>query len=61
MTLHLNEEKIVGGLLGVVTGDALGLPVQFLTREEVSENPIVKMRGGGVSIHLLGLGQMTVL
>lgn len=48
MTVKMTEEKIVGGLLGVVTGDALGLPVQFLTREEVSENPIKGMRGGGV-------------
>jgi ADP-ribosyl-[dinitrogen reductase] hydrolase len=47
MTLQLTEEKIVGGLLGVVIGDALGLPVQFLTRTEVRENPVTGMRGGG--------------
>ncbi|AEF93543.1 ADP-ribosylation/Crystallin J1 [Desulfotomaculum nigrificans CO-1-SRB] len=34
------EERIVGGILGVVVGDALGLPVQFLPREEVRENPV---------------------
>jgi len=41
------EEKIVGGILGVVTGDALGLPVQFLSRAEVRQNPVTEMRGGG--------------
>lgn len=43
----MNEERIVGGVLGVVTGDALGLPVQFLTRTEVRRNPVIEMRGGG--------------
>lgn len=40
-------ERVAGGILGVVTGDALGLPVQFLTRCEVHQNPVVEMRGGG--------------
>ncbi len=40
-------EKIVGGILGVVTGDALGLPVQFLSRDEVKSNSVTGMRGGG--------------
>jgi ADP-ribosyl-[dinitrogen reductase] hydrolase len=33
--------------MGVVTGDALGLPVQFLSREEVQSESITGMRGGG--------------
>ncbi|SHK73315.1 ADP-ribosylglycohydrolase family protein [Desulforamulus aeronauticus] len=37
------EERIVGGILGVVVGDALGLPVQFLSREEVRHKPITEM------------------
>lgn len=41
------EERIVGGILGVVVGDALGLPVQFLPREEVRENPVTEMTGYG--------------
>ena len=32
---------------GVCVGDALGLPVQFLTREEVRENPVTDMIGYG--------------
>lgn len=43
----MNEERVVGGILGVVTGDALGLPVQFLSRTEVRQNPVSEMRGGG--------------
>ena len=35
------------GVFGVVTGDALGCPVQFETREEVAEHPVTGMRGYG--------------
>lgn len=43
----MNEERVIGGILGVVTGDALGLPVQFLSRIEVRQNPVSEMRAGG--------------
>ncbi|TLD71230.1 ADP-ribosylglycohydrolase family protein [Phragmitibacter flavus] len=32
---------------GSVVGDALGVPVEFLTREEISANPVSGMRGYG--------------
>lgn len=35
------------GIMGVLVGDALGLPVQFLSREEIKKNPVVDMRGYG--------------
>ena len=35
------------GIMGVIVGDALGMPVQFYTRDEVKRNPIVGMRGYG--------------
>ena len=35
------------GIFGVVTGDALGCPVQFESREEVAEHPVTGMRGYG--------------
>lgn len=41
------ENKIVGGILGVIVGDALGLPVQFNSREEVRSVPVQGMRGYG--------------
>lgn len=43
--------KWLSGLMGLVVGDALGVPVQFMTREEIrtcAEGPVVGMRGGGV-------------
>lgn len=38
----------VDGIMGVVLGDALGLPVQFLSREELEENPVTDMIGYGI-------------
>ena len=35
------------GILGVVTGDALGCPVQFEDRETVAKHPVTNMRGYG--------------
>ena len=35
------------GIMGVVTGDALGCPVQFKSRNEVARNPVTGMRGYG--------------
>lgn len=39
--------KVSGALFGVCVGDALGLPVQFLSREEVRRDPVTGMRGHG--------------
>jgi len=39
------------GIMGVITGDALGCPVQFLSREQVARNPVTGMRGYG-TFHL---------
>jgi len=44
---HEMKEKMLGGLWGAVVGDALGVPVEFLTREEVRSDPVVNMRGFG--------------
>ena len=32
------------GIMGVAVGDALGLPVQFMSREELASDPVVSMR-----------------
>ncbi|MBQ3663376.1 MAG: ADP-ribosylglycohydrolase family protein [Clostridia bacterium] len=37
----------LNGIMGVVTGDALGCPVQFLDRDTVAGNPVRGMRGHG--------------
>lgn len=37
----------LNGIMGVVVGDALGMPVQFLSRAEVKESPVEGMEGYG--------------
>ncbi len=41
------KEKILGGLWGAVVGDALGVPVEFRSREELRQDPVQDMRGYG--------------
>ena len=43
-----NRNIWLDGIMGVVVGDALGLPVQFSSREEVAEEPVTDMIGFGV-------------
>jgi len=44
----MDENKIKGGIFGVAVGDALGVPVEFSSREELKSDPVVGMRGGGI-------------
>ncbi len=37
----------IDGILGVVLGDALGMPVQFVDRAELKQNPVQTMEGYG--------------
>ena len=37
--------KVEDILLGLAIGDALGVPVEFTTRESLLKNPVVDMRG----------------
>ena len=46
-----NNNIWLSGVMGVVTGDALGCPVQFKSRKEVAHYPIKGMRGYG-TFHL---------
>lgn len=39
--------KIYDGIIGVATGDALGVPVEFQSRMEIAKNPVTSMRGYG--------------
>lgn len=41
------EEKMLGGLWGAVVGDALGVPVEFTSRENRRKDPVTDMRGFG--------------
>ncbi|OKH17254.1 ADP-ribosylglycohydrolase family protein [[Limnothrix rosea] IAM M-220] len=39
--------QIQGGLMGLCVGDALGVPVEFSTRAERRNDPVISMRGYG--------------
>lgn len=39
--------KIYDGMIGVAVGDALGVPVEFVSREELAKAPITEMTGYG--------------
>lgn len=41
------SEKIKSALLGVAVGDALGVPVEFKSRQTISKNPVTDMNGYG--------------
>lgn len=42
------DAKVVKGmLLGLAVGDALGVPVEFLYRQSLKQNPVVNMQSGG--------------
>ena len=41
------NHPIQSALLGLAVGDALGVPVEFLPREEISRNPVTDMREYG--------------
>lgn len=46
----IETSKWLDGMMGLVVGDALGVPVEFMTREEIkncSEGPVTGMRGHG--------------
>lgn len=47
MTEISRQSRMLGGLWGAVIGDALGVPVEFMSREQVRRNPINGMRGYG--------------
>nr|WP_256199276.1 ADP-ribosylglycohydrolase family protein [Verrucomicrobium spinosum] len=41
------ESQIAGSLWGAVVGDALGVPAEFRSRQDLAQNPIVTMTGNG--------------
>lgn len=41
------EYKIKSVMIGHAVGDALGVPVEFLSREEIAKDPVTDMRGYG--------------
>ena len=47
MTNFTVKDKILGSLWGAVAGDALGVPVEFQSRERLRQDPVRDMRGYG--------------
>ena len=41
------ENKWLDGIMGVVVGDALGVPYEFRLRDEMKQDPAADMRGYG--------------
>lgn len=41
------KHQVRGGILGLVVGDALGVPVEFRSREEILQQPVTGMTGFG--------------
>jgi ADP-ribosylglycohydrolase len=41
------KDKVKAVMIGHAVADALGVPVEFLTREKLDENPVTDMRGFG--------------
>lgn len=39
--------KVKDGIIGLVVGDALGVPVEFYSRQELEKDPVTGMRGYG--------------
>lgn len=45
--IRISKNQVMGGFFGFCVGDALGVPVEFLTREELQENLVFSMKGYG--------------
>lgn len=41
------RQKCIASIVGLVVGDAIGVPVEFVNREMLKRNPVVGMRGYG--------------
>ena len=45
--MNRNEDRYVAAMLGLVVGDALGVPAEFKSRTELKANPVTDMIGYG--------------
>lgn len=51
---NVMSKEMYDGMLGLVVGDALGVPVEFSTREDMVENPVIGMREYGTHDQPMG-------
>ncbi len=47
LKIYMGENKVLDGLFGLCIGDALGVPVEFVSREYLKTNPVKGMIGYG--------------
>ena len=47
-------KNVYDGIIGVAIGDALGVPVEFQSRQELAQNPVVSMRAYGTHQQAVG-------
>lgn len=47
-------KKVYDGIIGLAIGDALGVPVEFKSRQEIAVNPVVSMREYGTHHQPIG-------
>lgn len=47
-------KKVYDGIIGLAMGDAIGVPVEFINRQEIAENPVVSMREFGTHHQPMG-------
>lgn len=45
--MKMQKENVLSVVFGHTVADALGVPVEFCTREELKQNPLKEMRGNG--------------
>jgi len=43
----VEKDRVLGGIVGICVGDALGLPVEFRSRAYLKEDPVAEMIGYG--------------
>ncbi|WP_299452070.1 ADP-ribosylglycohydrolase family protein [uncultured Microscilla sp.] len=48
MVSDISLDRVKGFFMGLATGDALGIPAEFQSRQKLSENPVTGMRKGGI-------------
>ena len=41
------KDYVLSGIMGLTVADALGVPVEFMDRESLQEDPVVNMRAYG--------------
>lgn len=52
--MQINNQKIKDAFFGFAIGDALGVPVEFRSREDIAKNPVTDMREFGTHHQPMG-------